>query len=83
MTICKSYEDTFGHSVKLSKKQSLKDDNELKIMARVPCASVIDSLMYAMVYTRPNIAHVVRVVCRYMLIWVSNTRKLSSGSQDT
>ena len=35
-------------------------------MSRVPYASVVGSLMYAMVCTRPNIAHVVGVLRRYM-----------------
>ena len=35
-------------------------------MAKVPYASIIGSLMYAMVCTRPDIAHVVGVVSRYM-----------------
>ena len=40
-------------------------------MAKVPYASTISSLMYAMVCTRPNIAHAMRVVSRY----ISNPRK--------
>ena len=35
-------------------------------MSHVPYASVVGSLMYAMVCTRPNIAHVVGVLSRYM-----------------
>jgi hypothetical protein len=35
-------------------------------MSHVPCVSVIGSLMYAMVCTRPNIAHAVGVLSRYM-----------------
>ncbi|XP_069152760.1 secreted RxLR effector protein 161-like [Solanum lycopersicum] len=35
-------------------------------MALVPYASAVGSLMYAMVYTRPDIAHAVGVVSRYM-----------------
>ena len=33
---------------------------------RVPYVSAVGSLMHAMVYTRPNIAHAVRVLRRYM-----------------
>jgi len=40
-------------------------------MSEVPYASSVDSLMYTMVYTRPDIAQVVGVVSRHM----SNTRK--------
>jgi len=35
-------------------------------MSKVPYASIVDSLMYAMVCTRPDIAQVVKVVNRYM-----------------
>ena len=35
-------------------------------MFRVPYASVISSLMYAMVYTRPDIAHTVGVLSKFM-----------------
>jgi hypothetical protein len=35
-------------------------------MSRVPYVSVVGSLMYAMVCTRPNIAHAVGVLSRYM-----------------
>jgi hypothetical protein len=35
-------------------------------MTRVPYSSVVGSLMYAMVCTRPDIAHAVGVVRRYM-----------------
>ena len=35
-------------------------------MSHVPYASVVGSLMYSMVYSRPYIAHVVGVLSRYM-----------------
>ncbi|MCY6488237.1 hypothetical protein, partial [Actinobacillus pleuropneumoniae] len=35
-------------------------------MSKVPYASAVGSLMYAMVCTRPDIAHAVGVVSRYM-----------------
>eukprot|EP00253_Pinus_taeda_P008037 PITA_08037 len=35
-------------------------------MSKVPYASTVESLMYAMVRTRPDIAHAVGVVSRYM-----------------
>jgi hypothetical protein len=38
-------------------------------MAHVPYASVVRILMYAMVYTRPKIYHVVGVLRRYL--WTS------------
>lgn len=50
----------------LSKEQSPKTKQEQDDMKRVPYASAISSLMYVMVCTRPNIAHAVGVVSRYM-----------------
>jgi hypothetical protein len=35
-------------------------------MSRVPYASEIGSLMYVMVFTRPNIAHALGFLSRYM-----------------
>jgi hypothetical protein len=43
-----------------------KIEEEIEYMSRVPYSSTFGSLMYAMVCTRPNIAHAVRVVSRYM-----------------
>ena len=51
---------------KLSKEQSPKSAEERDHMALVPYASAVGSLMYAMVCTRPDIAHAVGVVSRYM-----------------
>ena len=51
---------------KLSKEQSPKTAEERDHMALVPYASTVGSLMYAMVCTRPDIAHAVGVVSRYM-----------------
>ena len=36
-------------------------------MAHVPYENLVGSLMYAMVFTRPYISHVVGVLRRYML----------------
>ncbi|GJR94517.1 putative reverse transcriptase domain-containing protein [Tanacetum coccineum] len=55
-----------GEYFKLSKKQSPMSEASRRRMAKFPYASAVGSLMYAMVYTRPNIAHVVRVVSRFM-----------------
>ena len=55
-----------GSHFKLSKEQSLKIEEEMDHMSKVPYASAIGSLMYAMVCTRPDIAHAVRVVSKFM-----------------
>ncbi|PHT85263.1 hypothetical protein T459_07369 [Capsicum annuum] len=52
--------------IKLSKEQSPKIAQEREDMTLVSYASVVGSLMYAMVCTRPGIAYVVKVVSRYM-----------------
>jgi hypothetical protein len=43
-----------------------KTKEEIEYMSRVPYSSTVGILMYAMVCTRPNIAHGVGVVSRYM-----------------
>ena len=55
-----------GSHFKLSKGQSLKAEEEMDHMSKVPYALAIDSLMYAMVCTRSDIAHAVGVVSRLM-----------------
>ena len=56
---------------KLSTKQCPKTQEEEEDISRVPYASAVGSLMYAMVCTRPDIAHAVGVLSRFM----SNPRK--------
>ncbi|KAL5745040.1 hypothetical protein ACOSP7_026186 [Xanthoceras sorbifolium] len=55
-----------GIHFRLSKEQSPKTEEERTHMAKVPYASAIGSLMYAMVCTRPDIAQAVGAVSRYM-----------------
>ena len=55
-----------GSHFRLSKEQSPKTKEERDHMSKVPYALAIGSLMYAMVGTRPDIAHVMGVVSRYM-----------------
>ncbi|KAL5755348.1 hypothetical protein ACOSP7_023568 [Xanthoceras sorbifolium] len=55
-----------GVHFRLSKEQSPKTEKERTYMAKVPYASAIGSLMYAMVCTRPDIAQAVGAVSRYM-----------------
>ena len=55
-----------GSHFRLSKDQPSKIDQEIEHMNKVPYASAIGSLMYAIVCTRPDIAHAMRVVSRYM-----------------
>ena len=55
-----------GSHFRLSKEQSPKTKEEMDRISKVHYASAIGSLMYAMVCTRPDIAHVVGVVSRFM-----------------
>lgn len=55
-----------GAHFNLTKKQSPQTDEDKEEMANVPYASAVGSLMYAMVCTRPDIAHAVGVVSRFM-----------------
>ena len=52
--------------MKLSDKGSPIGEKDKAYMAKVPYASAVGSLMYAMVCTRPDIANAVGVVSRYM-----------------
>ncbi|ONK68535.1 uncharacterized protein A4U43_C05F12950 [Asparagus officinalis] len=51
---------------RLSADLSPQTEEEEQYMSCVPYASVVGSIMYAMVCTRPNISHTVSVVSRYM-----------------
>jgi hypothetical protein len=62
---CKPVKVPILVGVNLSADQCPKAQEE-EDMSRVPYASAVGSLMYAMVCTRPDIAHVVGVLCRYM-----------------
>ena len=55
----------FKHGVSLSKEQSPKTPQEEKDMSRVPYTSAVGSLMYAMLFTRPDICYAVGVVSRF------------------
>ncbi|GJU47681.1 retrovirus-related pol polyprotein from transposon TNT 1-94 [Tanacetum coccineum] len=59
---CQPLRDHF----KLSKIQAPKTEASRRRMAKVPYASAVGSVMYSMVCTRPDIAHVVGVVSRFM-----------------
>ena len=51
---------------KLSTKQNPSNEDEKLYMQRVPYASTVGSLMYAMLCTRPDIAHAVGTVSRFL-----------------
>ena len=53
------------HGIILSKEQFPKTPQEEEDMRRIPYASAIGSLMYAMLCTRPDICYTVGIVSRY------------------
>ena len=55
-----------GGNFKLSKRSYPSIEEENKKMGAIPYSSVVGSLMYAMVCTRPDIAHIVGVVRRFL-----------------
>ena len=65
---------------RLSTSFGLVDAEEERYMSRVPYACAVGSLMYAMVCTRPDIAHAVSVVSRFHL--KARQRTLESSSVD-
>uniref|UniRef100_A0A2N9FFW3 Integrase catalytic domain-containing protein n=1 Tax=Fagus sylvatica TaxID=28930 RepID=A0A2N9FFW3_FAGSY len=56
-----------GGHFKLSKKSCPLSNKEKENMESIPYSSAVGSLMYAMVCTRPDIAHAVGVVSRFMV----------------
>ncbi|GJU85887.1 retrovirus-related pol polyprotein from transposon TNT 1-94 [Tanacetum coccineum] len=66
MQYCKPISTLFPTDVKLSSKMSPSNEKERIEMSRVPYSSAVGILMFAMICTRPNIAHAVGVVSRYM-----------------
>ena len=55
----------FRHGIHLSKKICPSTPEEIACMSKIPYASAIGSLIYAMLCTRPDIAHAVSVTSRY------------------
>ncbi|GJZ97608.1 gag-pol polyprotein [Tanacetum coccineum] len=66
MQDCKPISTPFATNIKLSSKMSPSSEKERMEMSRVPYASAVESLMFAMICTRPDIAHAVGVVSRYI-----------------
>ncbi|KAE8677858.1 cytochrome P450 71A9-like [Hibiscus syriacus] len=66
MQDCKPISTPLPFNFKLSSSMSPSSEEERMEMSRVPYASAVGSLMFAMICTRPDIAQVVGVVSRYM-----------------
>ncbi|KAK8914337.1 hypothetical protein KSP39_PZI023872 [Platanthera zijinensis] len=66
MADCKPVGAPMPVGEKLSAEMCPKTHEDIEDMAKVPYASAVGSLMYAMVCTRPDIAQAVGVLSRYM-----------------
>lgn len=56
----------FAPHFMLSNNQSPSIEAETKNVKCIPYASAVNNLIYAMVYTRPDISHAVSMVSRFM-----------------
>jgi hypothetical protein len=63
---CKYVATTFASHFKLSSRQCLVTEDEKEYMSHIPYSNVVGNLMYAMICTRPDLAHAVSVVSRFM-----------------
>lgn len=66
MQNCKLGDALVAKEDKFSLNQCPKNDFEEKKMQKILYASAIGSLMYAQVYTRPDIAYVTGMLGRYL-----------------
>lgn len=62
----KLIQTTLDLHFRLSSSQCLETDEEKHEIINIPYANAVGHLMYAMVLTRPDIAHAVSMVSRYM-----------------
>jgi hypothetical protein len=63
---CKSVATPFASHFKLSSRQCPVTEDEKEYMAHIPYSNAVGNLMYAMICTRPDLAHAVSVVSRFM-----------------
>jgi hypothetical protein len=63
---CKSVATPFTSHFKLSSRQCPVTEDEKEYMSHIPYSNAVGNLMYVMICTRPDLAHVVSVVSRFM-----------------
>ena len=66
MTETKVVSTPLAKHFKLSTTQSPSTNEEKNEMLSIPYSSAVGSLMYAMIFTRPDILHVVATVNRFL-----------------
>ena len=54
-----------SHGIQLSKKMSPKTPEERNRMSSIPYASAVESIMYAMLCTRPDVAYTLGIVSKF------------------
>ena len=54
-----------SHGIKLSKSQCPTTKDERERMDKIPYASAIDSIMYAMLCTRPDVSYALSMTSRF------------------
>ena len=54
-----------SHGVTLSKDMCPKTQDERNSMSRIPFASIVGSIMYAMICTRPDVSYALSMSSRY------------------
>jgi len=69
----KPVDSPLANHFRSSSKQCPSIEKEKKVMMAVPCASAIGSLIYAIICMRPDIAHAVDVVSRFLANLEKNT----------
>jgi len=80
MQDCKPISTSLPINYKLSSSMSPSNEAERIEMSRVPYASAVGSLMYAMICRRPDIAQAVGVLSRFMQILVESIGIVRKGS---
>jgi hypothetical protein len=72
-----------SHGITVRKKQCPMDPDEHERMRVIPYASVIKSIMYAMICTHPDVSYALSATSRYQQIMVTLIGKLQRTSSST
>lgn len=66
MMDCRAVSTPLGTQFKLQSLSQGEEEQQSREMEKVPYSSAVGSLMYAMVGSRPDLAYVVGLICRFM-----------------
>lgn len=66
MEDCRTVQTPMGSQFKVKALSEKEELEQTEFMSNIPYASVVGSLMYAMVGSRPDLAYVVGLISRYM-----------------